>query len=93
MYRNIVTSVEKIFMIHHRRHKLFEGSFIKRQTSDTSSDNEWYVEWQRMTKSDNEWPWVVISANVLFSREEPTNRHPKENPLNFEKDIEEDLLN
>ena len=30
------------------------GSFIKRQTSGTSSDNEWY-EWQRMTTSNNEW--------------------------------------
>ena len=37
--------------------------FIKRQTSDTSSDNEWYIEWQRVvqrvttsgTTSDNEW--------------------------------------
>ena len=34
-------------------------SFIKRQTSGTSSDNEWYNEWQRMTTSDNEWQRVV----------------------------------
>ena len=37
----------------------FSGSFIKSQTSGTSSDNEWYNEWQRMTTSgttsDNEW--------------------------------------
>ena len=26
-------------------------SFIKRQTSGTSSDNEWYNEWQQMTTS------------------------------------------
>ena len=41
------------------------GSFIKRQTSGTSSENEWQRmvqrvttndnEWQQMTKSDNEW--------------------------------------
>ena len=41
------------------------GSFIKRQRSDassenelqrvTTSDNERYNEWQQMTTSDNEW--------------------------------------
>ena len=74
---------------------------IKRQTSDTSSDNERYNEWQRMTTSgttsdttsDNEWQWVVISTNFLFFREEPIIRHPKENALNLEEDLEEDLLN
>ena len=30
-------------------------SFIKRQSSDTSSDNEWYNEWQQVTKNGNEW--------------------------------------
>ena len=44
-------------------------SFIKRQTSVTSSDNEWqrmttrdnewYNEWQRMTTSDSEWQRMV----------------------------------
>ena len=44
---------------------LIKRSFIKRQTSGTSSDNEWqrmttidnewYNEWQQMTASDNEW--------------------------------------
>ena len=48
---------------------VFLRSFIKRQTSGTSSDNEWqrmttsdnewYNEWQRMTTSDNEWQRVV----------------------------------
>ena len=60
--------------------------------------NEWYNEWQRVVQrvatSDNEWQWMVISANFLFFfREESTNRHPKENPLNLEEDLEEDLLN
>ena len=36
-----------------------QGLFIKRQTSGTSSDNEWYNEWvrvvQRVTTSDNKW--------------------------------------
>ena len=32
---------------------------MKRETSDTSSDNEWYNKWQRMTTSDNEWQRVV----------------------------------
>ena len=47
-------------------------SFIKRQTSGTSSDNawqrmttndnEWYNVWQRMTASDNEWQRVTKSG-------------------------------
>ena len=31
------------------------GSFIKRQASGTSSDNEWYNKWQRVTANDNNW--------------------------------------
>ena len=38
---------------------IFWRSFIKRQTSGTSSDNEWYNEWQEMTTSDKEWQRVV----------------------------------
>ena len=48
-----------------------------------------------MTTSDNEWQWVVVLASFLFferEREEPTNKHPLENSLNLEKDLEEDLL-
>ena len=59
----------------------------------TTSDNEWqraitndnelYNEWQRVvqrvTTSDYKWQWVAISANCFFFREEPTNKHPKEN--------------
>ena len=35
------------------------GSFIKRQTSGTSSDKEWQRVVQQMTTSDNEWQRVV----------------------------------
>ena len=63
----------------------------------TMNENEWHNKWHRVVKlvttSDNEWQSVVVLANFLFSREEPTNRHPKENPLNIEEDLEEDLLN
>ena len=46
-----------------------------------------------MATIENEWQWVVISANfIFFEREEASNRHPKENPLNFEDDFEEELL-
>ena len=38
--------------------------FIKRLTSDTSSDNEWYNEWQRMRMSDNEWQRMTLSGNI-----------------------------
>ena len=40
-------------------------SFIKRQTSGASSDNEWYNEWQRVvqrvTTNDNEWQRVTTN--------------------------------
>ena len=42
-------------------------SFIKRQTSGTSSDNEWYNESQRMTSGDewyNEWQRVTTSGTT-----------------------------
>ena len=69
----------------------------------TTSDNEWYNEWQRMTtsgttndnewqqmtKSDNEWQRVAISANFSFSqiREEATIKHPKESSLNIKENL------
>ena len=63
-------------------------------TNDKESYNEWQKVIQRMTNSDNEWQWVVILANFLFFfREESINRHVKENPLNLEEDLEDDLLN
>ena len=74
--------------------RLWIRSFIKRQTSNTSSDNEWYNKWQRVpqrvTTNDKEWLFWLI---FFFFLEEPTNGHPKENPLNLEEDFEEDLLN
>ena len=46
----------------------FKTSFIKRQTSGISSDNEWYNKWQRMTTSgttsDNEWQRVTTSGTT-----------------------------
>ena len=39
----------------------------------TTSDNEWYNEWQRVT----------ISAKFFQIREDPTTKHPKENSLNI----------
>ena len=40
------------------------------------------------TTSDNKWQWAIISANF---REEPTNRHPKENPLRGLVELRADL--
>ena len=58
-------------------------------TSGITRDSEWQRMTTSGTTSDNEWQWVVISANFLFSfREDSTNRHPKENPLNLEEDFE-----
>ena len=57
-------------------------SFIKRQTSGTSSDNEWQrvttsgttsdKEWQRVTTSDNEWynEWQRVVQQVIKSDNE-----------------------
>ena len=68
----IVKQVLNVFQ-HSQENTFTGGSFIKRQTSGTTSDNEWqrvttsgttsdnewYNEWQRMTTSDNEWQRVV----------------------------------
>ena len=66
-----------------------ERSFIKRQTSSTTSENEWYNEWQWVTTNANGWQRVTISANFSFFqiREEPTTKHPEENSLNIEEDL------
>ena len=66
-------------------------------TSATTSDNEW----QQVTTNDNEkyngWQRVVQRVNNLSFffriREEPTTKHPKENSLSLEVDLEEGLLN
>ena len=63
-------------------------------TSGTMSGNEWQQVAQQVTMSDNEWQRgqsVVISANFPYSRirEEPTTKHPKENSLKLEEDLEE----
>ena len=57
-------------------------------TSDTTSDKEW----QRMI--DNEWQWVVISANFTFFGiiEEPNIKHFKENSLKLAEDLEDGIL-
>ena len=78
-------------------------------TSGITSDNEWqqvatndewYNEWQRVVQrvetGDNEWQRMTISGcfdQFPFCGEEPTNRHPKENPLHLEVELEEDILN
>ena len=41
---------------------------------------------QRVTTNDNEWLFRPIF--FFFFREDSTNRHPKENPLNLEEDFE-----
>ena len=54
------------------------------------SDNDWYNEWQRIT-SDNEWSLRLIFLYCEL-REEPTTKHPQQNSLNFQEDIQEGLL-
>ena len=63
---------------------------MKRQTSGTSSDNEWQRVTTSGTTSDNECQRVTIPANFSFFfqvKEEPTTKHPKENSLNLEEDL------
>ena len=54
----------------------------------TTSDNDWYKEW-RVTTNDNEWQRGIISAIFFFFqiREEATTKHPKENSLNIEEEL------
>ena len=44
-----------------------------------------------MTTNDNEWLFWLIFF-VFRMREEPSVRHLKENPLNLEENLEEDLI-
>ena len=53
--------------------------------------NEWYNEWQQITTSNNDWSFRLI---FLFFRirQEPTTKHPKENALNIEENLEKQRL-
>ena len=65
-------------------------------TNSTTSDKEWYNKWQRVTTDNNVRQRITMSGyfgQFPFFWEESTNRHPKENPLTLEEDLEEDLLN
>ena len=62
-------------------------------TSCTTSDNECQRVVKRVTTSatnDNE---GIFWTSLFFFREGSTNRHPKENILNLEEDLEENPLN
>ena len=66
----------------------------------TTSNNNWYNELQRVATNDNEryseWQQAVISANFPFffpENKRTTTKHPKENSLNYEEDLEAALLN
>ena len=54
----------------------------QRVTSDTTSG----------TTSDSKWQLVKTNFLFLKIREEPTTKHIKENSLNLEEDLEEELL-
>ena len=63
---------------------MYLWSFIKKQTSGTSNDNdddEWYNEWQRMTTSDktNENEWESVKGVILsFKMKEKANLVPEQ---------------
>ena len=76
LFLNWLITTLKLFFSESGSH-VGNRSFIKTQTSGTSSDNEWqrvttndnewYSEWQRVTTSsttsDNEWEWVTMNDN------------------------------
>ena len=64
-------------------------------TSGITSENEWYNELQRVVQrvTTNDKECLVRSIFLFFEREKSTNRHLKENSLNLEEDLGEDLLN
>ena len=45
----------------------FLGSFMKKQTSGTSSDNEGQQVTTSGTTSDNEWQWVTTNSNKWYN--------------------------
>ena len=77
------------FCSHFMQIHLINRSFIKRQTSDTPSDNEWQREVQLVRMTDSKWLFQLI---LLFFRIR-VSKHPKYNSLNLEEDLEEGLLN
>ena len=62
----------KVEILQRRKARLF----IKRQRSGTSSDNEWYNEWQRVTTSGttsdnewyNEWQQMITNGNEWYNK-------------------------
>ena len=64
-------------------------------TSGITSENEWYNELQRVVQrvTTNDKECLVRSIFLFFEREKSTNTHLKENSLNLEEDLGEDLLN
>ena len=46
------------------KNEQFIRSFIKRQTSGTSSDNEWQRVVQQVTMNDNEWQQMATSGTT-----------------------------
>ena len=64
-------------------------------TSGITSENEWYNELQRVVQrvTTNDKECLVRSIFLFFEREKSTNTHLKENFLNLEEDLGEDLLN
>ena len=64
-------------------------------TSGITSENEWYNELQRVVQrvTTNDKECLGRSIFLFFEREKSTNPHLKENSLNLEEDLGEDLLN
>ena len=60
----------------------------------TVINNKWQRVLQQVKTGESEWQQVVTLANFRFLRirEEPTTKHPKENTLNTDEDLEKDLL-
>ena len=68
---NLIFLIKPFLYMNKKSNQKLKWSFIKRQTSGTSSDNEWYNEWQQViqrvttsgTTNANEWQRVTRNDN------------------------------
>ena len=56
---NTILTTPNVAQFSTKKKSVIRRSFIKRQTSDTSSDKEWQRVVQRVTTNDNKWQGVV----------------------------------
>ena len=66
--RSIYNKVKIILILIRPSAQSFNRSFIKRQTSGTSSDNEWQRLVQRVTMNGNDWQRMTTSGTTSYNK-------------------------